>query len=257
VEIQINEALAIKRRRMARRLVLFGFIVLVGSLFIGARDARTVTLSYAALIVGTLASWGGVMMMHRWTLPPKPEVALGEAMAGSNAGWKLYHWLLPADHVVQAPWGLAVLDPFNFDGRLRVDGARWRDGRSALRRIFAIGQRPVRNPERVLDQQVEALRAALVERDARWAEVPIERALVLTHPRAALEAEMPNVPVHLAADLKRALAKGQPHRALKPVDQRALRDELDALAEQRLAQAGDGKDADAESDAESDEQTEG
>ncbi len=235
MQVVVHEDLAMRRRRLARRMVLFGFIILIGGLFIGSGDSRSLALSYGALIVGTILSWSGVALMDRWMLPPRPEIAIREAMAGSNAGWKLYHWVLGADHVALAPWGLTVIEPYNFDGPLTVHGKRWRDQRSIVRRLLSIGRRPVRDPSRLLDIQVEALRDDLRRHAPDLADVPIERVMVLTHPRAVLHAEDPNVPVMLAADLKRALRADFGHRPLKPADQRALRDALDAEAAVRLA----------------------
>ena len=245
IETLVHAELAARRRRLARRMVFAGCIVLVAGLFIGARDVRTIVLSYGSLVLGTMLSWVGVMLMDRWNLPPKAEDALPAAMGASNRGWKLYHWALPADHVLQAPWGLVVLDPFNFDGALHVRGAHWRDRRSILRKVFSLGRRSVRDPDRFLALEAEALRSALVEADPRWAELPIERAMVLTHPRARLDAEEPSVPVYLAADLRRGLRTAWRHKALEPAEQRALRDTLDALAAVQMAGkaeavAGDG-----------------
>jgi hypothetical protein len=243
MEAMVYASFAASRRRTARRLLWFGFAILAAGLFIGGSDMRTLVLSYGALITGTILSWTGVALLDRWVMPPRAEDALGAALEGMHGGWKRYHWSLPgASHVLQAPWGLVIIDAFNFDGTVQVRGKRWRDARPLWRRLLSIGRRPVRDPRRHLQLEERLLRDALAaEAPDLGQTMPLEIVQVLTNPRASVDAEEPSTPILMGADLRRWLQRVPRHKALPPAEQRRLREALDALAAKHMGVADGAK----------------
>jgi len=224
-----------RRRRTAVRVALLGFGLLLGGLFLNG--PRTQLLALLCLIGGTLASWMGIALMDRWVAVPRAEDALAGALAEAGPLFTLYNWALPAEHVVVAPWGLAVLHPFNTEGPLTVDGPAWRDRRALWRRLLAFGRRAIRNPRALVDADVAALRAAVAEADATLAAVPIAAVVVLTRPAMVLETgpRPPEPPAVTAADLRAWLRdEGRRHPALPPADGRRLQAVVAELAAGRV-----------------------
>ena len=180
VNIVTNTSLARRRRRQAALLSFGGFLVLLVGLGInllavrdGAAARGGLAAAYIALLAGSVMSWLGMGLSDRWAIPPRPDEALGAALKGAGPAFRLYHWVLPADHVLLAPWGFVVFAVFNHEGPLTVRGTRWRDARPLWRRVLALGRRPVRDPTRWLAVEVNALRRALAENDEHLGETPV------------------------------------------------------------------------------------
>jgi len=233
MRVVVDERRLASRRRLARRLSLAGLVVLGFGLFVSLTAEPTrpmVVLSYGALIAGTMASWSGVALMNRWVAPPRPELVIPAALAGLGPPFALYHFALPAEHVLVAPWGLVVLHVLDHRGAAAIRGSRWRDRRPLLARLLAFGRRPLRDPTRLVGWEVQALQRAIAEREPALGDVPIEAVAVFVHPSAMLDAEEPSLPAVVLGDLKawlRARGKG---RRLPPADVRRLTAVLDGLA---------------------------
>lgn len=263
VKVVTAAAYARKRRSAAVRLSLLGFGLLLAGLFLN--DVRTQFFALLCLIGGTVLSWVGIAMMDRWVALPKAEDALAGALADVGPHYGLYNWTLSqADHVLLAPWGLVVLHPFNTEGPLGVDGARWRDHRPLWRRLLSFGRRAIRNPGPIVTADVVALRAALAtalaaapadRADARvdarvdasdhaaadpLVDVPIAGVIVFTRPDMILETgdHPAKPPAVRAADLRAWLRDaGRAHAALAPSDARRLQAAIRAMGQGRLGTA--------------------
>lgn len=262
----VNAAHAARRRKVAIRLTFAGFVILVAGLFLGSGAPERLFWGYLALVVGSIVSWIGIALLDRWVALPRQEEALAKAIgarledaasafgspgAGRTgragaARYTLYSWLLPADHVVAAPWGLAVVDVNTHDGPVRIEGARWKDRRPIFRRLFSIGRRPIRNPRRWLDHEIRQVREALADVDAALAEVPIEPAAFFAREKTAIEivSDAPDPspePAVLRGDDLLAWLRGVGRPALAPAQRHRLIEALDRLAAGRVAPEGDGE----------------
>lgn len=231
----LNAALAARRRRQATLLSVVGIAVLLLGLYFNFQPGpQRVLYAYFALLIGSVLSWVGVSMADQWVRPPRANDALAEVMKGASAAYALYHWVLPAEHVLLTPAGLILIRVFNIEGAVTVRGAKWRDARPFLRKLFSLGRQPVRNPERLLAEQAAALKSALVARDASLADVPMQPLGLFTNRRVELTVEEPQ-PLALRADALRdwlrADGKGV---SLPPATRRALEAALDDLAAERL-----------------------
>lgn len=247
MKIVIDRTRVSRRRRIAGVLVFAGLLLLLSGLVNGLFFEPRPSLDYLLLVGGTILAWAGTTQMDRWVTPPRPERALPEALGDAGPPWALYYMALPAETVLVSPGGLFVVDDFKHDGLIRIQGARWRDRRSLLRRLTSLGRRAVRDPSRLLDLQAEALREALVARDEAWASLPIDPLVVFTHPAAELEREDPSLPVVRADELRTWLRTEGRRKALPPRVQRDLARALDALAEERIAgKAASGDEAEDE-----------
>jgi hypothetical protein len=242
VIIVTNEALASRRRRQAALMSVTGFLVLLLGLaanMLGLRaggpDRAYVLASYAGLVVGSILSWVGMSLSDRWTLPPRADEALGEALKGAGRGYRLYNWALPADHVLLAPWGLLVLVVFNSEGPVVVEGSRWRDKRPAWRKVLGLGRRPVRHPGRLLELDVDALRTALTAQDEALADVVVATAAVFIRPGLALSVTDPDLPAMRADEMRDWVRQPERGTPLAPGDRRRIERALEAISAARLA----------------------
>jgi hypothetical protein len=232
MKIVIHSALASRRRRQATLISFAGIgVLLVGLYFNFQRGGQLMILyAYLALILGSLLSFLGVSLADQWVRPPRAEDALGEAMKGAGPAYALYHWALPADHVLLAPWGLVLFRVFNIEGAVAVRGDKWRDTRPLIRKVFSLGRQPVRNPERILGIEAAQLRAALVAHDPELADVPMQPVGLFTSPRVDLTV-VDATPPALTGDGLRDWLRTEGRRAsLAPATRRALVGALDAIA---------------------------
>lgn len=240
MRVVTHDALVSRRRRTALLLSMGGVAVLGLGLvanFYGAGDARYVTLSYVALAVGTILSWIGISVSDRWALPPRADIALAEGLEGAGQAYKLYNWLLPAEHVLLAPWGLTVFAVYNCDGPVDIQGKKWRDKRSWWRRLLSFGRRPVKEPSRLLHIETSQLASALVERDESGdlGDIPVEGVAVFTRLVGRLTVRDPSVPALEASGLRDWVRDKARHadESISPGRRRRLERILDAMAEER------------------------
>lgn len=232
-----------RRRRLALVLRFGGLAVLSIGLFLNRRAPATpsaldLALTVAALITGSVMHWRGILLSDRWVAVPRPEEALAGALRSAGRRYRLYNWVLPADHVLLAPWGLVVLAVFNHDGPVSISGPRWQDARPPLLRVLSFGRRPLRNPQPWLDAEIQALRAAFAKCDDLLALVPIEPLVVFSRPWAVLRLADPSPPALPVAELGEWVRLQSKRYSLSPLVQRRLQKALDELAEARLATGG-------------------
>jgi hypothetical protein len=244
MRVRTNDRLVSKRRRLALFLSLGGIAVLGAGLAVNMFGIRSeagglsyTTLSYGALVVGTIVSWIGVSVSDRWTLPPRADLALESGLKGSGQAYKLYNWLLPAEHVLLAPWGLVLFVVYNCDGPVSIHGGRWKDARPWWRRAMSLGRRPVHEPSRLLSVETGALAAQIAARDESGDldEVTMEGIAVFSRPGVQISVEMPSVPALRADDLGDWLRQKDKSANLSPARRRRLERLLDAMADEREA----------------------
>lgn len=260
VRVLVNAAHAARRRRLALRLTIAGFVILTAGLFMGSRSPEWLFAGYGALVVGSIVSWAGIALLDRWIAPPRHEEALAKALGAATmedaletlggtegradrigaARFTLYSWLLPADQVIATPWGLAVLDVNTHDGPVRIEGGRWRDRRSILKRLFSFGRRPVRGPGRWLDHEVRALREAISAADQSLADIPIEPAAVFARERTVIDV-IDAEPAALSIGELSAWLRAVDQPALAPAERHRLLEVLDGMAAERVAPTEKGE----------------
>jgi hypothetical protein len=236
VKVITNTALAARWRRRATVLSLVGLGILAAGFVLNLRPGG-VLYAYLALLFGSALSWLGIALADRWVRPPRAEVVLPEALGGAGPGFSLYNWVLPADHVLVAPWGIVLLAALKHDGSVVVEGERWRDTRPIWLRLLRVARPAVRNPAPVLETEEAALRAALAEAGGdEPADVSVQRLAVFLDPRVELTLKAPTLPV-VRIDELRGWLRGEGKRPpLSPTERRKLEQALDRLAEQRMAE---------------------
>ncbi len=167
--------------RLAQILSLAGLAALVaGLLLIFISDNPNIFLyQLLALLIGYGLSQVGLHFAHRYLRRPRMDQALDKA-AGKFArrDGRLYHYLLPAPHVLLLPTGVAVLVAKFQNGRITAQGDTWRQDGLGMRRFF--GRENLGNPSREAEAQAAKMAAYIQEAAPSAADVPIFPIIVFT-----------------------------------------------------------------------------
>jgi hypothetical protein len=159
----------------------------------------------------------GTYNMNRWVKEPRADQSLDKALKGFDNRHFLYHYTLPAAHVLLAPSGLFVFTVKDHHGEIRCEGEKWRQKFNWGRLLLFFGQEGLGNPTREVRGEVERLRRFLNSRLPE-ADMPIEGLIVFTNPGARLELIEPAVPVVSSKKLKTFLRQLKKKRI--PAEQR-------------------------------------
>jgi hypothetical protein len=133
----------------------------------------------AALFAGWMLSQIGIYLGHRYLREPRPDEVLDEVLKKLARDGRIYHYLLPAAHVLLIPTGIIVFIPKYQGGDISVDGDKWKQGGMGLRRFF--GQERLGNPTREAMLSVEAIANYLNKNAPSVEEVPIGALIVFTN----------------------------------------------------------------------------
>ena len=218
MRIVTNEKLIQNRARLGRVASLGGLVVLVLGL-VASLYPRWLLASLGCLFVGFLLSQVGLYNANRWVKEPRPDQTLVKVLKGFGDRYHLYSYVLPARHVLLAPFGLCVVSPRDQGGKITCEGEKWHHEGSWKRVLFRFfGQEGLGNPTREVRAEVEKLRRFLAQRFPDD-DVPIEGVVVFTNPEVDLETENPAVPVLDGTHLKLFLR----NLSKEPVSRRAPR----------------------------------
>ena len=209
--------------RLGKILVFgsLGFLVAGLVIALRMRGVYYLWISLGCLVIALVASTVGFAHMNRWVREPRADQALDQGLKGFDDHYRLYHYVLPAPHVLLSPAGLFVLTPMGQDGAIRYTEGKFRRGFS-LGRIFRfLSEEGIGRPFAEGDSQVSGLRQFLLQRGMEG--VDIQNLIVFYHPRAQIEATDPPRPVVVPRRLKRAI-RSQPQGRLSPSLYRQLQE---------------------------------
>ncbi|HXF68215.1 MAG TPA: nuclease-related domain-containing protein [Thermoflexus sp.] len=199
-----------------------GYIILILGLVTSLLYPQFPTIPVVAFFVGFGLTQVGIYYIHRFVRPDRPEVALTQALKGLDDRYVLYHYMLPADHVLVGPDGVRTFVVKWQHGQIRCRNDRWSQPMGILRRFLRwMAQDTLGNPTREAQLEAESLRRYFA-RHLEGKEIPIQPVIVFTHPEARLDIEGSSIPVVHARKLKEWLRKEGRHASL-PQD---LRDAL-------------------------------
>jgi hypothetical protein len=217
MKVIINEKLVKRQATIGKWASLIGMGALLGGLVVSYRWPNQLTISFGCLIVGFMLASIGTYNMNRWVKEPRADQALDRALKGLDNKHFLYHYTLPATHVLLAPSGLFVFTVKDHYGEIRCEGEKWRHKFNWGRLLFFFGKEGLGNPTREVRGEMGRLRRFLDSRLPE-ADMPIEGLIVFTNPRARLELIDPAVPVVSSKKLKTFLRQLKKKRI--PAEQR-------------------------------------
>jgi hypothetical protein len=201
MKVITNEKLVKRQATLGKWASLLGMGALLAGLVVSYRWPTQLTVSFGCLIVGFMLAGVGTYNMNRWVREPRADQALTKALKGFDNRHSLYHYTLPATHVLLAPAGLFVFTVKDHHGEIRCEGEKWRQKFNWRRLLLFFGQEGLGNPTRDVRGEMGRLQRFLDEKLPE-ADVPIEGLIVFTNPRARLELIDPAVPVVSSNKLK-------------------------------------------------------
>lgn len=240
--IVLRDEKRIARLAKAGQLVsLLGLLVLVAGLLIifFSRDPRIFLFQLTALAIGFALSQVGLYLSHRYVRRPRIDQVLDKAAGkfGRKDG-RLYHYLLPAPHVLLLPTGVIVLLAKYQGGNISAHGDQWRQTGLGMRRYF--GREGLGNPTREVEGMTARM-VALVKEVASNAEVPVLPIIVFTTQSIDnLDVKESRIPATHFSKLAAVLR--QQTMGLKPLpraDYEAVRAAFDARAAHLLEETVD------------------
>lgn len=218
MKVITNERLVKRQATIGKWASLTGMGTLVAGLVVSYRWPNLTVISFGFLIVGFVLASVGTYNMNRWVKEPRADQSLDKALKGFDNRHFLYHYILPATHVLLAPSGLFVFTIKDHHGEIRCEGEKWHHKFNWGRLLLFFGQEGLGNPTREVRGEMERLRRFLDSRLPEANEIPIEGLIVFTNPRASLELIDPAVPVVSSKKLKAYLRQRKKNRI--PAEQR-------------------------------------
>src|SRR5207253_690252 len=143
-----------------------------------------------ALIAGYVLITVGKNNWLRFSLHPRPDEALAINLKTLDVKTILFNYVstLPVDHLIFTPSGLVVVETRPFVSDIAVRGDRWsRRGATAFLQFFSEGA--LGNPGKDAERGADQVKNWLSERLGDGADdVPVAPLVVMTHPRARVQA---------------------------------------------------------------------
>lgn len=181
-----------------------------------------------ALAVGWILSQVGIYLTHRYLREPRPDEVLDEVVKKVAGNGRMYHFILPAPHVLLTPEGIIVFNLKYQGGKISFEDNKWRQRGVGMRKFF--GQEGLGNPSREAQLMVESLASFIRKNAPDVEEVPIGAMIVFTTKGVKdLDVKESDIPAMHATKVKGFLRQ-QKRELLPEADYEALKEAFDAKA---------------------------
>lgn len=210
METRTDEELIVRKSRAAKLGSGAGFILILSGLILLWVPWGS-PWSYLVVLLGFLIGSVGNRQMNRWANEPRADQVLSRALRGFDDRHYLYNYILPADHVLLAPYGLFVIKAKGVEGRIRCLKDRWQRDFSLLRLLRGFAPEPLGNPTEEARREVERLRRYIAQR-LPGEGVEVKGVIIFTHPQVELEvggATLPAMPLRSLKSYLRKAAGGE------------------------------------------------
>ena len=236
MQIIRDDGLVARRRKTGQIASLVGIAIIGGGMIFtwvapnqNIPQQLLLYVPLLTLLVGFILSNVGIYFTNRWGRSPRPDEVLDLSLKGMSRDYRLYHFALPAPHVLLAPSGPIVLVVKYEGGKYSVDGEKWRQGFSLIRTLNFMGREGLGNPTKDADYQVGRMRQFLAKHAPELEEIPIRPVIVFVADKVVLEIGESRVPVQRAAKLKGFL-RSEANKPLPSETRRQLEDLFDSVA---------------------------
>lgn len=179
MEILRDEEYVAKQKKRSQQASLVGFVFLLGGfvlVFINVQNL--IIFQLIALLIGFGLSQYGIYLAHRFGRSPRPDEVLDDALKGVARDGRLYHYILPAPHVLLTKAGPIVFVLKYQTGNIVAEGDDWRQTGIGFRRFF--GQEGLGDPTKEADKAVSALAGYINQHAPELDEVLIAPMIVFT-----------------------------------------------------------------------------
>jgi hypothetical protein len=229
-----DDARIARLKKVSQYLSLIGMFALIAGMilaFVG--DLQSVFFwQLLALLVGWLFSQVGIYLAHRYTRRPRPDEVLDEAFRKVARNGRMYHYILPAPHILLLPTGIIVINAKYQTGKISVEGEKWKQKGLGLRRFF--GQENLGNPTKEVDAMVQNVINFIHKEVPEAEEIPIAPMIVFTTKGLdTLDLDKSDIPAMHYTKVKGFMRQQRQQGAEKPMDEsvyQAIRAALDKKA---------------------------
>ena len=202
-------------------------VLLAGLAIIFWGNENAILYQMVALGAGWAISQIGIYLGHRYGRDPRPDQVLDDALKRVAQNGRLYHYLLPAPHVLLLSTGVIILHTKYQSGEITAEGDKWTQKGVGLRKYF--GQEGLGNPTKEADRLVSAMANYIRKNAPEIEEVPVAPLIVFTTKNIkSLDVKNSNIPAMHFGKLKGFLR--QQKNAIPPMpqqDYQALRAAFD------------------------------
>jgi hypothetical protein len=210
----ITDTFMIKRNQRIGQITTIGsLVVLAGGLFLSfQKNQQLVSFSFLALLVGFILSQVGIYFGNRYGRKPRPDEQLDMGLKGMDDKYTLYHYVVPAPHLLVGPAGVWILLPFTQGGTITYQKGRWRQrGGNWYLKFFA--QEGISRPDLDIEVNTEKIQKLLSRQLPGYTLPPIQAALVFANEKAVIscdDAPAPTLPLSKLKEFLRKKAKADP-----------------------------------------------
>lgn len=153
-------------------------VLLLGLAIIFWGNENALFFQLIALGVGWAISQIGIYLGHRYSRTPRPDQVLDEALKHVSRDGRLYHYLLPAPHVLLLPTGVIIINAKYQAGEITAEGDKWKQKGVGLRKYF--GQEGIGNPSKETERLVSAMANYIRKNASELEEVAMAPMIVFT-----------------------------------------------------------------------------
>ena len=153
-------------------------VLLAGLAIIFWGNENAILYQLVALGAGWAISQIGIYLGHRYGREPRSDQVLDDALKRVAQHGRLYHYLLPAPHVLLLPTGVIILHAKYQSGDITAEGDKWNQSGVGLRKYF--GQEGLGNPSKESDRLVSAMANYIRKNAPEIEEVPMAPLIVFT-----------------------------------------------------------------------------
>lgn len=226
-----NDARINRLKKIGQFASLTGFVILIGGLILGfINPERYLILQVLALPLGWLLSQVGLYLAHRYMRSPRPDEILDDELRKVARDGRMYHYVLPAPHVLLMPAGPIVFVPKYQSGDISVENDRWQQrGVGILRKFFS--QESLGNPTREAEGAIASLAKFIDKHAPEIEEVPIGAIIVFTAKNGGeLDLDGSSFPAMHYSKLRGFFKQKADRQPLPTSEYRALRNAFDEEA---------------------------
>ena len=223
--------------KMARNLKIgryanfAGLAILGFGLFLSFQGDGTLFIAqWIALLLGIMMWQVSLFFTQRFGRLPRVDQVLDENVR-SNYTSHLYHYILPASHVMLTRSGVMVFAPHPQSGGVTAsgeEGDKWSWNAPFFKKFLGTEMR-LGNPTLTTQGEVARIVKFINEKAPEIEEVPIAPVIVFTNPEVVLDAKASRIPAVKAKELKQLVRKNT-GRAMPKEQYNRLREIFNAEA---------------------------
>ena len=234
MQVFVNERKVRINSGVGRWTSLAGLAVLITGMIVSFRNPQLVWVSLSSLVVGFLASVVGAYYANHWTRSPRADEVLTQALKGINNKYHLYHYLLPANHVLLGPSGLFVFRAYLNEGPIAYNGKKWKQKFSWARALGFSGQDALASPVQDALYDAQRLHRWLEKRLPQDKIPTIDASIVFVRDGVELDVAETQVPVMIYKQLKKRVRQIDKD-CTQPLDESDLYDIEQAMLGDRVS----------------------